>query len=190
MKNLVIILGPPASGKMTVGQALKEKTGFKLFHNHLSLELVHQFFEFGTASFRRLDKKIRFDIFHEIAQSDVKGLIFTLVVDFGDKGDEEYLNEIIAIFKKERPKICFVELQCDLQERLIRNKHPNRLKHKPSKRDIDASEKRLLYHDKKYRMNSMEGEWADKKLLKINNTLLSPEEVAVRIVDHFHLADH
>lgn len=39
-------------------------------------------------------------------------------------------------------------------------------------------------------MNSMDGEWTDKKGLKINNTLLSPVEVAVRIVDHFYLADH
>ena len=57
--NLVIICGPPASGKMTVGQELQKLTGYKLFHNHMSLELVNQFFDFGTTNFERLVK--RFD---------------------------------------------------------------------------------------------------------------------------------
>ena len=37
-KTLVIIFGPPAVGKMTVGSKLSKLTGLKLFHNHMTIE--------------------------------------------------------------------------------------------------------------------------------------------------------
>ena len=38
--TLVIICGPPAVGKMTVGLELSALTGIPLFHNHMSIETV------------------------------------------------------------------------------------------------------------------------------------------------------
>lgn len=185
--SLIIICGPPASGKMTVGRALSEVTGYKLFHNHMSLELVNQFFDFGTTNFNNLDKKIRFDIFEEVAKSDLEGIIFTIVIAFNEKEDEEYLDEITEVFKNRRLKFCLVELVCDLEERLIRNKHQDRLEHKPSKRDLEASEKRLLYHDTIYQMNSTKESFKQEAIFKINNTNLSAVETAARIAAHFKL---
>jgi len=43
LMQLVIIFGPPAVGKMTVGRALAERTGFKLFHNHMTSKLALAF---------------------------------------------------------------------------------------------------------------------------------------------------
>lgn len=187
--KLVIITGPPAVGKMTVGQALKKMTQLKLFHNHMSLELVNQFFDFGTPPFKRLDKLIRFGIFEEIAKSDLEGVIFTLVWAFELKEDEEYVDEIIAIFQKENKnlEVHIVELKADLKERLRRNKTENRLLHKPTKRDTEASDKRLLFHEDKYRLNTLDDELLHKNIFKIDNTHLSPEEVAIKIKEHFNL---
>ncbi len=185
--NLIIICGPPASGKMTVGQALQEVTGYKLFHNHLSLELVNQFFDFGTTHFSHLDKKLRFAIFEEIAKSEITGLIFTIVWDFNEKDDEDYIDQVVQVFKNRNPKVGIVELNCDLEERLKRNKTENRLKHKPSKRDIDFSTKLLLTEHKLYRTTSEEGEFLEKKILKINNTHKSAKKVAEMIVSHYSL---
>lgn len=185
--DFIIITGPPASGKMTVGQELQKLTDYKLLHNHLSLELVNQFFDFGTPNFRSLDQKIRFSIFEEVANSELQGLIFTIVLDFNDPEDEAYINEIIAFFEQRKPNVYFVELICELEERLIRNRHENRLKHKPSKRDVEASEKRLLHHDTQYRMNSTREDFGDKTVLKIENTQLSAPAVAQIIVDRFQL---
>ncbi len=70
--KFIFIVGPPAVGKMTVGQALAKQTGYKLFYNHMSLELVNQFFDFGTPHFRDLGKTIRFEIFKEIAKVILK----------------------------------------------------------------------------------------------------------------------
>lgn len=41
--ELVILFGPQAVGKMTVGQELAKQTGFKLFHNHMTIDLVSNF---------------------------------------------------------------------------------------------------------------------------------------------------
>lgn len=38
--KLVIITGPHAVGKMTVGQELERLTGLKLFHNHMTIDIV------------------------------------------------------------------------------------------------------------------------------------------------------
>ena len=43
--KFVVIFGPPAVGKMTVGQELAKLTGLKLFHNHMTIELVLNFFD-------------------------------------------------------------------------------------------------------------------------------------------------
>ena len=43
-KTLVIILGPHAVGKMTVGQELEKITDLRLFHNHMSIELTRKLF--------------------------------------------------------------------------------------------------------------------------------------------------
>lgn len=185
--KLVIIIGPPAVGKMTIGQELEKITDLKLFYNHMSLELVNKFFDFGTDSFKKLDRTIRFEIFKEIANSQVAGLIFTIVWAFDLKEDEEYIDEIIEVFKKRNPRICLVELEADLQERLKRNKHEHRLAHKPSKRDLEFSEKALLNWESEYRMNSYEGEFPDKEIYKIDNTGLKPEAVARMIRDKFLL---
>lgn len=185
--DLVIICGAPASGKMTIGQSLKQLTDYKLLHNHMSLELVNQFFDFGTPNFKHLDKKIRFDIFREIANSDIKGLIFTIVWAFDYPEDEAYIDEIIAVFDNRNLKVSIVELNCDLEERLKRNKHENRLKHKPSKRNIEFSEKLLLNSNEKYRMYSFENEFPSKNIFKIDNTNLTALETAERIIQHYKL---
>ena len=38
--DLILIIGAGASGKMTVGQALMARTGYRLFHNHMMIEPV------------------------------------------------------------------------------------------------------------------------------------------------------
>ena len=43
--KFVLIFGAPAVGKMTVGQELERITGFRLLHNHMTIELVLNFFQ-------------------------------------------------------------------------------------------------------------------------------------------------
>lgn len=41
--KFVLIFGPQAVGKMTVGHELEKRTDLKLFHNHMTIELVTPF---------------------------------------------------------------------------------------------------------------------------------------------------
>jgi len=52
--RLVVIFGPPAVGKMTVGRALTAQSRFRLFHNHAVLEPLLEVFDYGTPPFMRL----------------------------------------------------------------------------------------------------------------------------------------
>lgn len=52
MPKLVLICGPQAVGKMTVGQELTKITDLKLFHNHMTIELLLQIFEHNQKNLR------------------------------------------------------------------------------------------------------------------------------------------
>jgi uncharacterized protein YuzE len=42
--SLLLLFGPPAVGKTTVGQELERLTGFRLLHNHRTIDLISQYF--------------------------------------------------------------------------------------------------------------------------------------------------
>lgn len=184
--NFVIIFGPQAVGKMTVGQNLAAKTNFKLFHNHMSIDLVSQIFDYGTPSGKRLVSLIRREIFEEVSQSDLEGLIFTYVWAFDLQADWDYIEQISTLFKSRGGTVYFVELEADLEERMMRNKTENRLEHKPSKRNVEKSEKDLVATHEKYRLNSLPGEITKPNYIRINNTGIEPEVVADMIKKRFH----
>ena len=100
MPLALFVLGPPAVGNMTVGAAIALRTGLRLFHNHQTIELVLPFFAFGSAAFRRLVGEFRRRIFEEVAQSDLKGLIFTYVWAFDQPQDAQFVEGLAEIFRR------------------------------------------------------------------------------------------
>ncbi|MEF3307690.1 AAA family ATPase [Paenibacillus sp. GYB004] len=185
--KLIVIFGPQAVGKMTVGQELAKQTGLKLFHNHMTIDLVSNFFSYGSTAGKRLVGLFRQEIFEEVAKSDLPGLIFTYVWALDMQADWNYVQKISGIFESKGGVVYYVELEADVEERLERNKSPNRLLHKPTKRNIEFSEQDLLLSMDKYRLNSYEGEIQKENYMRINNTRISPEEVARMIQEQFQL---
>ncbi|PKG21583.1 AAA family ATPase [Niallia nealsonii] len=184
--QFVLIFGPQAVGKMTVGQELEKITELKLFHNHMTIELVYPLFGFSQETWRLVDL-FRLEIFKEVAKSDLSGMIFTYVWAFDQQEDWDFVETICRIFEEKGGDIYFVELEADFEERLIRNKTPHRLEHKPTKRNIKQSERELKSSMDVYRLNSIKGEIKRRNYIKINNTKLQPEAVAKMIKDQFHL---
>lgn len=181
-QKLIVLFGPSAVGKMTVGQAIADRTGLRLFHNHLSIELIFPFFEFDTPQFKRLNTLIRTELLREVAESDLPGLVFTFVWALNEERDHEYVAKLIEPFTSRDAAVYYVELEAEQAVRLQRNQHPDRLAAKPTKRDTERSEKVLLYHDEHFRFNSLPDEFAGKRHLRINNTHLSAGEVAEQVV--------
>ena len=185
--KFVLITGPQAVGKMTVGQELSRITGLKLFHNHMSIELLINFFSYESESFQRLSKMIRKEIFNEISSSNLEGLIFTYVWYFDDKHDWDYIEDLMRIFRDRGSEIYIVELEANLDERIIRNKTEHRLYHKPSKKGEAGSDDKLRESMLNHRPNSLEGEIKEKNYLRIDNTNIDAPTVAKMIKDKFNL---
>ncbi len=185
--KLIVIFGPQAVGKMTVGQELEKITKLKLFHNHMTIELVSKFFSYSTPSGKRLVNLFREEIFQEVVSSDLEGLIFTYVWYFDDQKDWDYLDNLTKIFKDKGAEICYVELEADTDERIRRNKTEHRLEHKPTKRNIEWSENELKDSMLTHRLNSKEGEIKEANYIRINNTVINPVEVAKIIKNKFNL---
>lgn len=91
--KLVIIFGPHAVGKMTVGQELAKITNLKLFHNHMTIDLVSNFFDFGSTEGKRLVNLFRMEIFQAVAKSDLEGLIFTFMWALDSQEDWDYIKK-------------------------------------------------------------------------------------------------
>jgi hypothetical protein len=81
----------------------------------------------------------------------------------------------------------FVELVAPQEVRLARNVTENRLKNKASKRNVEVSNQRLVNDDKKYRLESRDGELDFENYIKIDNSNLSPEQTAQMIKEKFDL---
>jgi hypothetical protein len=182
---LVMLVGPPAVGKMTVGHALAARTGLRLFHNHHTIDLVLRFFPFGSAPFQRLVGEFRRRVFEEVAASDLPGLIFTFVWAFDDPRDAAAVEAWSTIFRDRGGRVVFAELEASQEERLRRNETEFRLAEKPFKRDLVASRARLLDDDARHRLNS--GGVFDQRpdWFRLDTTAMAPEEAAERIRARF-----
>lgn len=190
-KSFVIIMGPHAVGKMTVGQELAKLTGLRLFHNHMSIELVRKLFAPNEKEeFQSLNRAIRREVFNIFAKGDLPGLIFTYMCAFDVQEELDYLMGLIEMFKSNGANCYVVELCADFEERLVRNKSENRLLHKESKRNLEWSEAEMRKTSEKYRLNSYEGESLPfENYIKIDNTTLAPDEVAKMIIERFAIGE-
>ncbi len=189
--HLVVIFGPPAVGKMTVGHELTKLTGYKLFHNHMTVEPVLDIFEFGSPPYGRLVSEFRQRILEEAAGSDLPGLVFTMVWALELESDRDLMTTYVDLVESRGGRVSFVELYAEQRERLARNTTEFRLDRKRSKRDVEFSRRNLLDLDERFVMNTgeqptiAEKVWAGRDFLRIDNTDLGAAEVAARITEAF-----
>ena len=73
---LIYLYGPPASGKLTIAEALHELTGLALFHNHLTVNAVRSIFPFDSDAYVEVVHRRRLDVFATAARTG-RSLIFT-----------------------------------------------------------------------------------------------------------------
>lgn len=177
--NFYMIVGPQAVGKMTVGQTLAKKTGAKLFHNHMTIDLVDCFFDYGTPQGNRLVKEYRRLLFEEVMNSDVyPGFIFTYVCDFDSDDGLEYIYNTCEAFEACNHKSYIIELNAGYEIRKERNVTENRRIYKKMKRNIAQSIEVFERFEKVLRTQSNEDEIRWPRYLRIDNTSLTPDEVA------------
>jgi hypothetical protein len=126
--RLVFIYGLPATGKLTVAQELAKLTGYKLFHNHMVVDLLLSSFEFGSVQFVRLREKIWLGVFREASRAKVPGLIFTFNPEKSVRAG--FVEQAIQTIEAEGGRVDFVELVCPLDELRRRMGSESRLKYR------------------------------------------------------------
>ena len=174
--KLLILYGAPAAGKLTIATELAERTGFKLFHNHLSIDCVRPVFDFGTPPFLRLIETIRFSTIAEAAREGVD-LIHTFVYAFGE--DDEHFAKLIASAEDNGGEVHQVLLRCDADELKTRivNESRARIGKLTDPGSIDGSLRRF----------DLRSTYPGRESLVIDTTHLDPPRAAEQITGHFDL---
>lgn len=151
--RLVLVIGPPAVGKMTVGRELARRTGLRLFHNHHTIEPLAEVFGFGTPGFVTMNGEFRRRVF-EVAAAQGLDLVFTLVWDLDEAADADEVAGLLAPYVAAGADIRVVELAAPLAERLIRNRGADRIASKPTKSDLAWSDAHVRELEERHRMSS------------------------------------
>jgi hypothetical protein len=176
--KLLFIYGPPAVGKLTVANEVARLTGFKVFHNHLSIDAIEPVFAFGTLPFAKLVSLIRIETVTEAARQNVD-LIYTFC--FAKGHDEAHVETITRAVTENGGEVHFVLLTCSIDELKTR---------------VVVAERRRFGKAKTAEMVDYFLETYDlyspvpgTETLTIDNTATSAEDAAKRIVEHFALGE-
>jgi hypothetical protein len=179
--KVLLIFGPIAVGKMTVGQELARISAFHLLHAHMVLDLVSPLFPFGTEPFARLMREIQRGFIREAAGTG-QDLILTTLWNFEDSDNSESIARLDGFVTECGARMYFAELQAPLPIRLDRNDTPNRRANK----DVTwATPEYLTEWDALHRTSS-DGEfpYPDRHVL-VENSRLTAAQAAQQIKMHF-----
>ena len=122
--KLIFLYGLPGVGKLTVARELAKLTGFRIFHNHLAVDLVESVFEFGSLPFVELREKIWLDVFSRAVVANLNGLIFTFAPDRTVR--DGFIEGTREVVESSGGELLFVELKCSIEELERRIEHPSR----------------------------------------------------------------
>ncbi|MDQ6785698.1 MAG: hypothetical protein M3033_02610 [Acidobacteriota bacterium] len=174
--KLIFIYGAPAAVKLTVANEIAAQTGFKVFHNHLSIDAIEPIFAFGTKPFQKLIDLIRVETVAEAARENVD-LIYTFC--YAKDKDDAHVEKIAKAVEENGGEIDFVLLRCDRSE--LENRVLEEARKKYGKaNNLEILNQILDNYDLFSSVNNHES-------LIIDNTNLSAKETAQEIIEHFKL---
>ena len=174
--KLIFIYGPPAAGKLTVAKEIAALTGYKVFHNHLSIDCIEPVFEFGSPSFGKLINLIRIETIAEAARTNVS-LIYTFC--YAKDQDDDHVDKIINAVESNSGEVCFVLLTCERAEL------ESRVLQEDRKKFGKANNLKIL--NLLVDTYDLYSPVPQRESLHIDNTNLSPQEAARQIVEHYKL---
>lgn len=122
--KLIFLHGLPGVGKLTVARALAGLTGFRVFHNHLTVDLVGAVFEFGSRPFVELRETIWLSVLSRAAGAELGGLIFTFAYDRTVRGT--FVESAREVIESSGGEVLFVGLRCSTEELERRIEQPSR----------------------------------------------------------------
>jgi hypothetical protein len=174
--TLVFVYGPPASGKLTVAQEIATRTGFRLLHNHATIDAVSPLFEWGTPQFFKLVGRFRLALVGAAAE---EGLDVVLTFAYAPPHDDEAVAEYVDLYERQGGRVLFVQLEAPDEELLRRVGSPSRGEH-GKLTDADALRDVINRYDFRTPVPFEPN-------LTVDTTLVDPSEAAAQIVEHYGL---
>lgn len=174
--KLIFLHGPPASGKYTIARELEAKSGFGIFHNHLTIDVARPLFEFGTPEFWSFVEELRLTCLRAAAKNSRRTIVYTSCYDHPN--DLPLVEELKSIVNSADGTFVPIYLQCDLAELEKRVGNQSRIK-MGKIRSIEGLHKNL----KNWNCSPIPGE-ACKTIVTAGK---SPSECAEEIIDLLQL---
>ncbi|MDI6740960.1 MAG: AAA family ATPase [Candidatus Edwardsbacteria bacterium] len=175
--KLVFIYGPPAAGKLTVAKELAKRTGFRILHNQLTVDLLLSVFDWGSPQFGRLNELFRLAVIREASRAKLPGLILTFCYAKGS--DDRFIKKIINLVESNGGKVHLVQLVCEVKELMRRVTRAGRKAHR---KIISAANLKSLL--KRYDLFSI---ISFRKGMTIDSTFRSPQQASKDIIVHYNL---
>jgi broad-specificity NMP kinase len=181
--KLIIVHGAIGIGKLTTAMALQKKTGYKLLHNHMVINLAEEILPRGEVNRSDLILSIFKDCI-EFASKYKKDLIIThaysstFVYQTGVT-DKFFIKQLAKFYEKYDGEVCPVFLTCEPKTLLERASSKDRNKHKKL-----TNKKALI---ERFTKDDFVTPSLFKNNLIIETTKLSSQKVADKIIKHFNL---
>lgn len=176
--RLVYLYGPPGVGKLTVARELVALTGFKLLHNHLTVNLVKSVFPFNSEPYIRLMRQFRRDMVAEAARSGVD--LISTGVYIGTSEQRAAIQRIVEPVYAGGGTVLFVQLVCDRETWRARVVDESR-----------RAEDKLMDPVRAVELFNGADPFATMPVeptFQIDTTHLPPAEAALRIATHYALS--
>ena len=175
--KLIFLYGLPATGKLTVAQELAAMTGYKLFHNHLTVDMLLSVFDFGSPAFIALREEIWLAVFDQAGLSQMSALIFTFAPEPTVRPG--FIDKVRETVAKRGGEVDLVELVCPLSELKRRLNSSSRLQY----RKLTSA----TLFDQIHATGGFDGSSLPKPRLSIDTSLCTAEQAAAKIAEVLEL---
>ncbi len=175
--RLIFIYGLPATGKLTVAQELASLTGYKLFHNHLAVDLLLSVFDFGSQPFVQLREQIWLSVIEQAGQSNLPGLIFTFAPERTVR--PHFIHDLKKVIERVGSEVDFIQLVCPLPELKKRLDSPTRLQYQKLTSQALFEQ---LHAD-----GAFEDSHMPKPRLTLDTSLCTPAQATAKIIENLGL---
>lgn len=174
--KMIFLYGPPAVGKLTVAKELAKITGYKLFHNHLTVDLVSSLYEWGSPKYWEYLRSIREQLLANLAKDNVD-IIFTYVYAAGE--DEKVMERMFKKIEENGGEVLLVQLTTSvekLKERIVaEDRRQFKKMHKTDSLDSWINQYKLFEA------------YPNRQNLVVDNSDMTPTEVANLILKKYNL---